>query len=103
MPVRSRFFGLEVEGLGIVYLEASACGLPVIAGNSGGAPDAVIPEVTGLVIDGTSTSQIADAICKLLKDPIGAKQMGQAGRGWVIENWKNSHWSNKFNELLFRN
>ena len=103
MPVRSRFFGLEVEGLGIVYLEASACGLPVIAGKSGGAPDAVIPEVTGLVIDGTSTSQIADAICKLLKDPIGAKHMGQAGRGWVIENWKNSHWSNKFNELLFRN
>jgi phosphatidylinositol alpha-1,6-mannosyltransferase len=102
MPVRSRFFGLEVEGLGIVYLEASACGLPVIAGNSGGAPDAVLPDITGLVIDGTSTSQTADAICRLLEDPIGAKQMGQAGRGWVIENWKNSHWSNKFNELLFR-
>jgi len=103
MPVRSRFFGLEVEGLGIVYLEASACGLPVIAGNSGGAPDAVIPNVTGLVVDGTDKSEIADAICRLLKDPIVAKQMGQAGRGWVIENWKNSQWSNKFNELLFRN
>jgi phosphatidylinositol alpha-1,6-mannosyltransferase len=42
MPSRSRLAGLEVEGLGIVYLEASACGLPVIAGNSGGAPDAVL-------------------------------------------------------------
>ena len=103
MPVRSRFFGLEVEGLGIVYLEASACGLPVIAGNSGGAPDAVVPNVTGLVVNGTNKSEIADAICRLLKDPVAAKQMGQAGRGWVIENWKNSNWSNKFNELLFRN
>ena len=52
MPSRSRFFGLEVEGLGIVYLEASACGLPVIAGSSGGAPDAVLDGVTGVVVDG---------------------------------------------------
>ena len=46
MPVRSRFSGLEVEGLGIVYLEASACGLPVIVGNSGGAVDAVLDKST---------------------------------------------------------
>ncbi len=103
MPVRSRFFGLEVEGLGIVYLEASACGLPVIAGNSGGAPDAVLKDVTGLVVDGTSSGEIADAICKLLDDPIQAKQMGQAGRGWVIDNWQLSIWSDKFNKLLFKN
>jgi phosphatidylinositol alpha-1,6-mannosyltransferase len=103
MPVRSRFFGLEVEGLGIVYLEASACGLPVIAGNSGGAPDAVLKDVTGLVVDGTSSGEIADAICKLLDDPIQAKQMGQAGRGWVIDNWQLSIWSDKFNKLLLNN
>lgn len=103
MPVRSRFFGLEVEGLGIVYLEASACGLPVIAGNSGGAPDAVLKDVTGLIVDGTSSDEIADAICKLLDDPIRAKQMGQAGRGWVIDNWQISIWSDKFNKLLFKN
>jgi phosphatidylinositol alpha-1,6-mannosyltransferase len=103
MPVRSRFFGLEVEGLGIVYLEASACGLPVIAGNSGGAPDAVLKDVTGLIIDGTSSDEIAEAICKLLDDPMRAKQMGQAGRGWVIENWQLSIWSDKFNKLLFKN
>ena len=103
MPVRSRFFGLEVEGLGIVYLEASACGLPVIAGNSGGAPDAVIENVTGLIIDGTKDDQISNAICRLLRNPTDAKKMGEAGRGWVIENWKRDHWSAKFNELLFKN
>ncbi|MEY4418803.1 MAG: hypothetical protein RIR15_125, partial [Actinomycetota bacterium] len=61
MPSRSRFMGLEVEGLGIVYLEASACGLPVIAGKSGGAPDAVIEGSTGVVVDGTSNDEIAAA------------------------------------------
>jgi len=103
MPVRSRFFGLEVEGLGIVYLEASACGLPVIAGNSGGAPDAVLENVTGLIVDGTNEDQISNAICRLLSNPTDAKNMGEAGRGWVIENWKREHWSAKFNELLFKN
>ena len=61
MPSRSRFFGLEVEGLGIVYLEASACGLPVVGGKSGGAPDAVLVGETGVVVDGTNASEIAEA------------------------------------------
>ena len=100
MPVRSRFAGLEVEGLGIVYLEASACGLPVIVGNSGGATDAVIDGVTGLLVNGSDTDQIADAVCKLLTDQSRAKAMGLAGRGWVIENWQINTWSEKFNKLL---
>ena len=103
MPVRSRFAGLEVEGLGIVYLEASACGLPVIVGNSGGATDAVIDGVTGLLVDGSDTDQIADAVCKLLTDQSRAKAMGLAGRGWVIENWQINTWSEKFNKLLLAN
>lgn len=103
MPVRSRFSGLEVEGLGIVYLEASACGLPVIVGNSGGAVDAVLDKITGVVVSGTNTNQIADAICELLADPIQAKRMGQAGRGWVIDNWQLGDWSKKFNNLMIRN
>lgn len=103
MPVRSRFAGLEVEGLGIVYLEASACALPVIVGNSGGATDAVIDSVTGLLVDGSDTDQIADAVCKLLTDQSRAKAMGLAGRGWVIENWQINTWSEKFNKLLFVN
>ncbi len=103
MPVRSRFSGLEVEGLGIVYLEASACGLPVIVGNSGGAVDAVLDKKTGLLVDGTKSEQIAQAICELLSNPERAKQMGQAGRDWVIKNWQLSNWSEKFNKVLISN
>jgi len=100
MPSRSRFFGLEVEGLGIVYLEASACGLPVIAGSSGGAPDAVVNGVTGIVVDGENDTAIAQAAIKLLKDLDGAKAMGLAGREWIIENWRWEIWSERFNKLL---
>ena len=103
MPVRSRFSGLEVEGLGIVYREASACGLPVIVGNSGGAVDAVLDKKTGLLVDGTKSDQIADAICELLANPERAKQMGAAGRDWVINNWQLSSWSEKFNKVLIGN
>ena len=103
MPVRSRFFGFEVEGLGIAYLEASACGLPVVVGNSGGATDAVIDQVTGLLVDGTNVNEITDVICRLLADPAKSQAMGQAGRGWVISDWQLSNWSAKFNNLLIRN
>jgi len=102
MPSRDRFFGLEVEGLGIVYLEASACGVPVIVGKSGGAPDAVIENKTGLTVDGTSSKEIAEAVCKLLSDTKLAKQMGDEGRKWVVENWRWEIWSDKFNKLLTR-
>jgi phosphatidylinositol alpha-1,6-mannosyltransferase len=100
MPSRSRFFGLEVEGLGIVYLEASACGLPVIAGDSGGAPDAVISGKTGIVVDGTSHEAIADAAIELLSDKQRAEKMGKAGREWVVREWGWDLWSSKFNELF---
>lgn len=100
MPSRSRLAGLEVEGLGIVYLEASSCGLPVVAGSSGGAPDAVIQGVTGVVVDGTNNSEIAEAIVSLLKDPDKAQKMGAAGRQWIIESWRWEIWSTQFNKLL---
>lgn len=100
MPSRSRFFGLEVEGLGIVYLEASACGLPVIAGSSGGAPDAVVNGVTGFVVDGQNNQEIAAAAVRLLSDLDQAKKMGAAGREWIIENWRWEIWSERFNKLL---
>lgn len=100
MPSRSRLAGLEVEGLGIVYLEASACGLPVVAGSSGGAPDAVVDGVTGFVVDGTSNQEISQALITLLKDPGRSKEMGAAGRQWIIDNWRWEIWSRQFNELL---
>ena len=68
MPTRTRKAGFEVEGLGIVYLEASACGLPVVAGDSGGAPDAVQDGVTGYVVNGRATDEIADRVSTLLLD-----------------------------------
>ena len=100
MPSRSRLMGLEVEGLGIVYLEASACGLPVIAGNSGGAPDAVLDNKTGVVVDGTNDSQIASAAIDLLTNPERAQLMGEAGRQWIIKDWRWEIWSKEFEALL---
>ena len=100
MPSRSRFFGLEVEGLGIVYLEASACGLAVVGGKSGGAPDAVLAGETGVVVDGTNTQEIADACIDLLKNPELCEMMGATGRAWIIENWRWEIWATKFAALL---
>lgn len=100
MPSRSRLAGLEVEGLGIVYLEASACGLPVIAGNSGGAPDAVLVGETGLVVEGTKTESVASAVVELLLDPKRSQAMGLAGREWIIKEWRWDIWSARFAELL---
>lgn len=100
MPSRSRFAGLEVEGLGIVYLEASACALPVIAGASGGAPDAVIEGVTGFVVNGTDTNQISDRVVELLANEELRKKMGSAGREWIVKEWRWQIWAEKFALLL---
>jgi phosphatidylinositol alpha-1,6-mannosyltransferase len=88
MPTRSRKAGFEVEGLGIVYLEASACGLPVVAGDSGGAPDAVQDGVTGYVVNGRAAVEIADRVSTLLLDRELAREMGEWGRRWVEQRWR---------------
>ncbi len=88
MPCRTRRAGLEVEGLGIVFLEASATGLPVVAGRSGGSPDAVQDGVTGVTVDGRSLPQVTDAIAGLLTDRDRAARMGRAGRAWVEREWR---------------
>ena len=100
MPSRSRLFGLEVEGLGIVYLEASSCGLPVIGGSSGGAPDAVLDGETGYVVDGNDLTAISTQIVRLLSDAKLRKEMGERGRKWAIENWRWEIWSKEFNKSL---
>ncbi|ASR34926.1 alpha-(1-2)-phosphatidylinositol mannosyltransferase [Prauserella marina] len=88
MPARTRGKGLDVEGLGIVYLEASASGLPVVAGNSGGAPETVLDEVTGHVVDGRELDQLTETLAALLADPVRARRMGEAGREWVQRHWR---------------
>ncbi len=88
MPCRTRGYGLDVEGLGIVYLEASASGLPVIAGDSGGAPDAVLAGQTGYVVDGRSAVAVADRLIELLGDTGRAAAMGEKGRAWVEAEWR---------------
>jgi len=88
MPCRTRGAGLDVEGLGIVYLEASASGVPVVAGRSGGAPESVQDGRTGIVVDGRSADQIADAVTRILADTALAAKMGAAGRRWVVESWR---------------
>ncbi|KUN25560.1 alpha-(1-2)-phosphatidylinositol mannosyltransferase [Streptomyces corchorusii] len=88
MPCRTRRGGLDVEGLGIVYLEASATGLPVVAGDSGGAPDAVLEGETGWVVRGGSVEQTAERIVALLADAGLRRRMGERGRRWVEERWR---------------
>ena len=80
---------LGVEGFGIALVEASACGRPVVAGNSGGIPDAVRDGETGFLVPPEEPAAFADAICRLLADPAAAQRMGQNGRRAVETyfNW----------------
>ncbi|SDK06314.1 phosphatidylinositol alpha-1,6-mannosyltransferase [Streptomyces indicus] len=100
MPCRTRRGGLDVEGLGIVYLEASATGLPVVAGDSGGAPDAVLDGETGWVVRGGSPEEAADRVTTLLLDPELRARMGERGREWVEEKWRWDLLAEKLKQLL---
>lgn len=79
MPNRSRWFGLEVEAFGIVFLEAAAVGRPSLAGCSGGAPEAVVHGQTGLVVDGHDIGEVAAGITELLADSGKAVRLGTTG------------------------
>ena len=87
MPTRTRRLGLEPEALGICYLEAAATGLPVVVGDSGGAPDTVRAGKTGYVVDGRDVEAVADRCARLLRDRGLAGRFGAAGRTWVQEQW----------------
>ncbi|GAA1507996.1 glycosyltransferase family 4 protein [Streptomyces albidochromogenes] len=104
MPCRTRRGGLDVEGLGIVYLEASATGLPVVAGDSGGAPDAVLDGESGWVVRGApaavAADESADRIVTLLQDPELRRRMGERGRQWVEEKWRWDLLAEKLKTLL---
>jgi phosphatidyl-myo-inositol dimannoside synthase len=88
MPCRTRGGGLDVEALGLVFLEASASGLPVVVGDSGGSPETVREGETGHVVSGRDLDGLAQAVGGLLADPDRAAAYGAAGRTWVQRDWR---------------
>ncbi|MGI9579366.1 MAG: glycosyltransferase family 4 protein, partial [Microthrixaceae bacterium] len=96
MPCRERHRGLEVEAFGIVFIQAQAVGVPVVAGRIGGVPDALLPEETGFLVDGTDTTEIEAAVGSLLADAERRDEMGRAASTWVAEGFT---WAQRTTEL----
>ena len=81
--------GPMTEGFGIVFLEAAAAGIPSIAGNVGGQPEAVVHGKTGLVVDGTDEKELYDAVRYLVLNPAVRKEMGEKAKKWAKQHdWK---------------
>lgn len=99
MPVRTRGGGLDVEGLGIVFLEAQACEVPVVAGDSGGAPETVTDH-SGVVVDKNDDALVA-ALVRLLRDPLLRESMGEAGRRHVQREFSWQVLGERCEKLLF--
>ena len=102
MPCRLRWFGFDVEALGAVFLQGAAVGRPVIAGDSGGAPETVKPGETGLVVDPTRPEPLAEALTSLLQDRARADAMGKAGAEWVHTEWTWDRMADRLKEALSR-
>ncbi|MEO7193904.1 MAG: glycosyltransferase family 4 protein [Pseudonocardiaceae bacterium] len=100
MPCRTRGHGLDVEGLGLVFLEASATGLPVVVGDAGGARETVRAGDTGELVDGRDVAAVAGAVAALLADPERAAAMGQRGRRWMLRDWDWACRAKQLGELL---
>jgi phosphatidyl-myo-inositol dimannoside synthase len=85
----SRPAELMMEGFGISLSEASACGIPVVGGSTGGIPDAVLENETGLLVDGRTPAPVVDAVRRLLMDRALARRLGDGGRKAVESyfNW----------------
>lgn len=100
MPCRTRWAGLEVEGFGIVFLEAAAGGKAVVAGRSGGAAEAVVDEETGLLVEGAEHKAVALTLVRLLTDPGFRGTLGGAGRGRVERFFTWERQAERLAELL---
>jgi phosphatidylinositol alpha-1,6-mannosyltransferase len=96
LPCRERLGGLDVEGLGIVFLEAAACGLPVVVGRSGGSVDTVLDGQTGRLLADQSPGAVARVVAELLSDCDAAAAMGARGRQWVTDSWS---WDSTVHDL----
>lgn len=100
MPCRTRAAGTDVEGLGIVFLEAQASAVPVVVGRSGGAPEAVQDGISGTVVDGSDPAAVARAIDRWLAEPQARRAAGLAGRAWVEQRWSWHAIAATFRDLL---
>jgi phosphatidylinositol alpha-1,6-mannosyltransferase len=100
MPCRVRWFGFDIEALGAVFLQAASVGRPVIAGNTGGAPEAVKAGETGFTVDPTRIEPVAEAILTLLRDPARAAAMGRAGAEWMHAEWTWEAMTERLKRLL---
>lgn len=89
--MRTRLAGLNPEGLGLAAIEAAACGLPVVVGDSGGAPETVQPGRTGFVVDPDDERGVAAHLGQLLRDPGLARTMGALGRAFVTDTFGADH------------
>jgi phosphatidylinositol alpha-1,6-mannosyltransferase len=89
LPVVDRYRGLEVEGLGVVLLEAGACGTPSVTGRSGGTPEAVLDGKTGFVVDARDRDELVDAVTRLLENSEHRSEMGRAARLHVEKEFSN--------------
>ena len=88
MACRTRWAGLEQEGFGIVFLEAAAAGVPQVAGQSGGAAEAVVDGQTGLVVGRPhDPAAVAHALRRMLADPALRRRMGEAGRQRAVASF----------------
>ena len=92
----------SIEGFGIVYLEAAACGLPVIVGDSGGAPDAVLGGISGLLVQPDRIDSITGGIRKLLEDADLRRAMGREGRKWVSSEMRWDAVADRFATILVK-
>jgi phosphatidyl-myo-inositol dimannoside synthase len=103
MLCRNRWGGLEQEGFGIVFIEAAACGVPQVAGDSGGAAEAVVDGETGLVVGRPSdVSAVAGALAGLLDDPDRRRAMGAAARDRAVDEFGYGRLAGRLGEVLAR-
>jgi phosphatidylinositol alpha-1,6-mannosyltransferase len=102
MPCRTRGRGLDVEGFGLVFLEAAATGLPVVAGDAGGARESIRIGDTGDLVNGRDVAAVARTVGTLLADPERAAAMGRSGRRWMLQDWSWACRARRLADLLLR-
>jgi phosphatidylinositol alpha-1,6-mannosyltransferase len=100
MPSREQLEACDVEGFGLVFLEASACAKPVVGGRSGGVPDAIVDGVTGLLVNPHNPEDIANSLAQLLTNKDLANRLGQQGRSWVIKDFGWVRVADRVQEIL---